>query len=393
MKMDLKVMSAWCVAAALLVSPGASAQEQPGLGPTSIRIGSFGALTGPGYLYGKLAMNGVDVVFDEVNATGGINGRKLELVREDDRCDPAGAIGAVQKLIYEDQVFALIGGGCSNATFAARETIEKAAVPFLVVSSVHDGLTTPPAPTIFSTALTSTIESKAQVQYAIESKAKKIAVVSMRDSWGRSRYTPLLDEVKVKGITLVADEEMSPDANDATAQVLRLKQADADAVIMVLYPKPAAIFARDAQKLGFKPLLIGQTGIGDPAAFEDQVGVSGATAKFRTISMVRYTPNDPEMEKWRKLVEAKFPGDRLSVFNLFGIGSAQVLVEALKRAGPDLTREKLVAALAGIRELPIDVFGGPITCTDTDHRCNKSPAWLAKEPSGAVKVLSVTRVE
>jgi branched-chain amino acid transport system substrate-binding protein len=393
MKLDLKGMSAWCIAAVMLASPCASAQEQPGLTPTSIRIGSFGALTGPGYLYGKLAMNGIEVVFDEVNAAGGINGRKLEFIREDDRCDPAGAIGAAQKLIHQDRVFALIGGGCSNATFAAREVIEKAAVPFVVVSSVHDGITTPAAPTIFSTALTSTIESKAQVQFAIDSRSKKIAVVSMRDSWGRARYTPLMEELKAKGITIVADEEMSPDANDATAQVLRLKQTDADTVIMVLFPKPAAVFARDAQKLGYKPLLIGQTGIGDPAAFEDQVGVPGATAKFRTISMVRYTPNDPEMDKWRKLVEAKFPGDRLSVFNLFGIGSAQVLVEALKRAGPDLTREKLVAALASIRDFPVDVFGAPITCTEIDHRCNKSPAWLAKDPSGPVKVLSITRVE
>src|ERR1700682_5286660 len=278
MKLSLIKMTAFCFAAALVGSQCAVAQQQPGLTPTTIRIGSFGALTGPGYLYGKLAMNGIDVVCDEVNAAGGINGRKLELVREDDRCDPAGAIGAVQKLIYQEQAFALIGGGCSNATFAARETIEKAEIPFLVVASVHDGITTPPARTIFSTALTSTIESKAQIQYAITSGAKKIAVVSMRDSWGRARYTPLMEELKSKGITLVADEEMSPDANDATAQVLRLKQADADAVIMVLFPKPAAVFARDSQKLGFRPLLIGQTGIGDPAAFEDQVGVPGATA-------------------------------------------------------------------------------------------------------------------
>jgi branched-chain amino acid transport system substrate-binding protein len=393
MQLNLIRMTAFCFTAALMGSQCALAQQQPGLTPTTIRIGSFGALTGPGYLYGKLAMNGVDVVFDEVNAAGGINGRKLELIREDDRCDPAGAIGAVQKLVYQEQVFAMIGGGCSNATFAARESIEKAEIPFLVVASVHDGITTPPARTIFSTALTSTIESKAQIQYAMASGAKKIAVVSMRDSWGRARYTPLMEELKAKGITLVADEEMSPDANDATAQVLRLKQTDADAVIMILFPKPAAVFARDSQKLGFKPLLIGQTGIGDPAAFEDQVGVPGATAKFRTISMVKHTPADPEMEKWRKLVEAKFPGDRLSVFNLFGIGSAQVLVEALKRAGPDLTREKLITEFANIHDLSIDVFGAPITCTATDHRCNKSPAWLAKEPSGPVKVLSITRVD
>ena len=215
----------------------------------------------------------------------------------------------------------------------------------------------------------------------------------MRDAWGRARYTPLMEAFKAKSITPVGDEEMSPDANDATAQVLRLKAAGADTVLMVLFPKPGAIFVRDAQKLGFKPTILGQTGIADPAAFEEQVGVPGATANFRTISMVRYTPSDPPVEKWRKMVEAKFPGDRLSVFNLFGIGSAQVLVEALRRAGPDLTRDKLITELSNLKDFAVDVYGGPITCTPTDHRCNKSPAWLAKEPGGPVRVLDTTRIQ
>ena len=126
---------------AIAAATPASAQ-QPGLAADSIKIGSFGALTGPGYLYGKLVMNGVEVVFDEVNAAGGVHGRKLQLVREDDRCDPAAAIAAIQKLVHQDQVFALIGGGCSNATFAARESIETAKIPTLVFASVHDGITT-----------------------------------------------------------------------------------------------------------------------------------------------------------------------------------------------------------------------------------------------------------
>lgn len=370
-----------------------SQAQVPGVTADTIKIGSFAALTGPGYLYGKLPMNGIEVVFDEVNAAGGVNGRKLVLVREDDRCDPAAAIGAVKKLISEDKVFAIIGGGCSNATFAARDVLDEAKIPMIVMASVHDGITTPLSPTIFSVALTSTLESQAQLDYAISQGAKRIAVISMRDAWGRARYLPLIEAFQKKGIKPVLDEEMSPDANDATAQVLRLKAANADAVLIVLYPKPAAVFMRDAQKLGFKPLAVGQTGIADPAAFEDQVGSPGATAQFRTISMVRYTPEDPALDKWRKAIEAKFPGDRLSVFNLFGIGSAQVMVEALKRAGPDLTREKLVAALNGLTDFKTDVYGAGITCTPTDHRCNKAPTWIAKEPGKPVRVLSVTKVE
>ena len=381
------------VAAWLALAGSLALADEPGISADSIKIGSFGALTGPGYLYGKLPMNGVEVVFDEVNAAGGVHGRKLQLVREDDRCDAAAAIAAIQKLVHQDQVFALIGGGCSNATFAAREAIETAKIPTLIFASVHDGITQPPAPNIYSSALTSTIESEAQVLFAQQQGAKRIAMISMRDAWGRARYAPLMQIIKAKGIALVADEELSPDANDATAQVLRLKAANADAVIIVLYPKPAAVYIRDAQKLGFKPLNIGQSGIADPAAFEEQVGVPGATANFRTISQVKYTPEDAAMDKWRKLVEAKFPGDRLSVYNLFGIGSAQVLLEALKRAGPDLTRAKLQTALASIKDFKTDVHPGPVTCSELDHRCHKSPAWLAKDPGGPIRVLGVTTVE
>ncbi len=86
-------------------------------------------MAGPGYLYGRLAMNGVEAAFDKVNAAGGVNGRKLVLVREDDRCEPAGAIEAVRKLIYDDKVFAIDGGGCSNAAAACAPTWRRPAFP------------------------------------------------------------------------------------------------------------------------------------------------------------------------------------------------------------------------------------------------------------------------
>jgi branched-chain amino acid transport system substrate-binding protein len=108
------------------------------------------------------------------------------LVREDDRCDAASAIASGSGIC-------LIGGGCSNATFAAREAIETAKIPTLIFASVHDGITVPPAPNIYSTALTSTIESEAQVVFAQQQGAKRIAMISMKDAWGRARYAPLLD--------------------------------------------------------------------------------------------------------------------------------------------------------------------------------------------------------
>jgi branched-chain amino acid transport system substrate-binding protein len=371
----------------------ALAADVPGVTDTEITIGSIGALAGPGYLYGRLAMNGIQVVFDQVNASGGVNGRKLTLVREDDRCDPAGAIAAARKLIFDDKVFAIDGGGCSNASLAARPDVEQAGVPWLIFGSVIDGLTVPTAPSIFSPALTATIESQAQVVFAQKQNAKRVAVISMRDAWGRSRYDPLMAALKAAGITPVADEEMSPDANDATAQVLHLKAANPDAVIMLLFPKPAAVYLRDAAKFAFKPLTIGQSAIGDPAAFEEQVGVPGATSNFDTIAMVKVTPDDPAVAHWRDAIQKLYPDDRLSTYNMFGIGSAEVLVEALRRSGRDLTREKFIDAMDHLTNFETDVYGGPITCTPTDHRCNKNPVWLRKDPGGPIHVVAITKVE
>jgi branched-chain amino acid transport system substrate-binding protein len=350
--------------------------EVAGVTADTIKIGTFGPLSGPNYLFGKLVMNGAEAAFNEVDKAGGVSGRKIVLVREDDRCDPATAIAAVKKLLYQHQVFMIHGGGCSNATIAARPEIEQAKTPWVVFAAVADEVTVPTSPYIFSTALSASIESYAQVDFALAHGAKKIGVVSQRDAWGRARYTPLQDALKKKGLTPVADEEMAGDANDGTAPALRLRQAGADTVITLLYPKPAAMFIRDAQKIGFKPMLVGQSAISDPLAFREQVGVPGALDRFFTINQMRYTPDDPPMEKWRALIQQYFPGDRLSVYNLFGIASAQVVVEILKRAGRDLTRERVLAELPKLRNFETGIHPGPITCTDTDHQCHKTPAWI-----------------
>ncbi len=365
--------------------------DSTGVTADTIKIGSFGPLTGPNYLYGKLVMNGVEVVYNEVNKAGGIHGRKIELIREDDRCDPATAIAAVKKLVFQHQVFMINGGGCSNSAIAARPELEAAKIPWVVFAAVADDVTMPTSPTIYSTALTASIESYAQLEFALSKGAKKIAVISQRDAWGRSRYNPLLEAFKKKGVTVVADEELTPDANDATPQVLRLRQAGTDAVIIVLYPKPAAVFVRDSQKIGFKPILVGQSALSDPLAFREQVGLPGALDKFVTINQMKYTPDDAQVEKWRSLISQYFPGDRLSVYNLYGIGSAEVVVEILKRAGKDLTRERVLAELGKLHGFQTDVHPGPVSCTPTDHQCHKIPAWIQLQ-GDKIELVGVTPV-
>ena len=142
-------------------------------------------------------------------------------------------------------MFAIIGGGCSNATLAARPEIEKAGVPFHVFAAVADGIVDPPATNIYTTQITASVESRAQIQWALDHGAKKLAIVAQHDAWGRSRYEPMLEDFKQRGVKVVADEEVTVDQNDGTAQALRLKAAGADAVMLLGYPKAAAVLIRD----------------------------------------------------------------------------------------------------------------------------------------------------
>jgi len=167
----------------------------------------------------------------------------------------------------------------------------------------------------------------------------------------------------------------------------------ADAVLLVVYPKPAAVLIRDTLKLGYKPIWVGQTAIQDLPQLQEQVGIPGALERFVSITSIPAHPDDPEMAEWRERIKRLFPNDALSVFNLMGIGSGMVVVEALKRAGPEPTREKFLQALGTIKGFKTGMYPGPITCNPpANHQCNQSVAWI-RLTDGKPKVIGVTTVE
>ncbi|MDO8280030.1 MAG: ABC transporter substrate-binding protein [Burkholderiaceae bacterium] len=381
--------------AVLLSAASLSANAQtPGVTPTEIRIGAVGPASGPNYIYGRLPLNGVETVIEKVNLAGGIHGRKITLVRQDDQCDPATSIAVTRRLIHSEKVFAIIGSGCSNAMLAIKPELTQTGTPFVNIVAAADSIANPPVKNIFTTNLSSALESRAQVQYAIASGAKRIAIISLHDAWGRDRYNPMIAEMKRLGITPVADEEISADANSAAAQILKIRAANADAIMLLTYSKPTAIILRDAVRMQFKPSMIATSAVADPLAVQEQAGVPGATDKFVTISPVRYTPSSPEAADWRQRLERMFPKDNLSAFNLFGVGGAQVIFEALRRAGPDLTQDKFIAAMGGIKNLSVDVFPpGSVTCNSpSDHRCVRTVAWI-RAKDGKNETMGTTRVD
>jgi branched-chain amino acid transport system substrate-binding protein len=378
------------LAGALLAlwAAGATAAEV-GVTKDEIKIGGIGALTGP--LAGLVAvqLNGVQAVFEEANEAGGVHGRKIVYVKEDDECLPSKGVGAVKKLIHEVQPFMIVGGGCSNAAIAQKPEIVEAKIPWVIVAATADSLTEPPNPYIFSTQSAAWMEVYGQLQVALDAGAKRIGVLWQPDAWGKARIEPMRQALKSKGIEAVAIEEVAVEPTDLTTVALKLQQAKADAAVLLLFPKAAVPFLRDAYKLGYQPLAVGGSPLGEIDVLAKGVGAVDAVKNFRSVAAAGYGTDDPQVAKWKAIIEKRFPGDRFNVLHMFGISAGQFAVEALRRAGPEPTREGIIKVMSTL-SMQTDVYAGPLKCTPDDHQCHKTLGIFALKDGRVTGIGSTT---
>lgn len=366
-----------------------AAHAEVGVTDSTITIGGMGAITGPFTNTILPQLHGVQIVFEEANAAGGINGRKIKYVMEDDECLPSRAVGAVKKLIYEDKPFMIVGGGCSNAAIAQKPEVIAAKIPWVIVASTADSLTEPVNPYIFSAMSAAWMEVYAQLQYALDQKKKRIAVVWQPDAWGKARIEPLKAALDKKGVKAVAIEEIPVEPTDATATALKLKAANPDAVLLLLFPKAAVPYLRDAYKIGFHPLTIGGSPLQEIDVLAKGVGTAAAVKNMRAVAANGYGNDDPEVAKWKEKIEKRFPNERFNGFHMFGIEAGQFAVAALKKAGRDLTREKIIDVMSTLT-VQTDVDRGPLKCTPEDHQCHHTLGIFALKDGRVTAVGSTT---
>jgi branched-chain amino acid transport system substrate-binding protein len=326
-----------------LVGP---AMAEDGVTPTTIKIGMFGPLTGGTSVYGYPINNGAIAIYKEINEAGGINGRKIEIIHEDDACDGAKARAAVKKLIYTDKVFMIHGGSCSAAVFAARDEFIDAKVPFMVMAATLDSISDPPSKYIFTTALPGSGDGGVILNFAKSiPNAKKIAIVRHANEWADAKMKRINDGYKAAGLEVVADVQLEGKATDATSQVLKIKAANPDATLFILYPAESAVFLRDAEKYGLKGPFIGTTSVMDLKDLAERAGSKTALKDVYVTAFLKGPVGSPELAKYTDLYKKQFPSDKLQSLSFYGMSGAITIADAIKKAGPDLTREKFIAAL------------------------------------------------
>lgn len=365
---------------ALLVSPlileehSFSAEKVVGVTDTTIRIGSAGSFSGPFFLTGYPQTHGLEMIFNKANDEGGIHGRKIVFVPEDDGGIPAKALAAAKKLCTQDDVFLIHGFAGSNPALAAKPEIERSGVPWLIMSATNDNLMKPFTRTIFTAALQASQEGRMMADFAMSIPGvKRVAVIATHDAWGRMKHGPLLQQLKEKhGVTPVADEEVDGDVSDATPVVLKLIAAKPDVVLLVVYDRASFIILRDANVKGLKVPFVGNSMQMDLYDMLKKVGNYEAIKNVYGCSFNKYPLDHPKMEKWVNLRKKYFPNDPSIAFNYIGSGGAEVLVESLKRAGRNLTREGWINAMESIKDFETDFYPEKVSFSSTDHIGNKA---------------------
>jgi branched-chain amino acid transport system substrate-binding protein len=372
------------IAGTLCAAPALA--QTVGVTKDTIKLGIFGPMTGSGAIFGK-AVFGVEALYRDINDKGGIHGRKIEIVREDTACDPARGIAAAKKLISQDNVFALHGGLCSGVVIAIKPEAAKAEVPLMIIGAASSAISTPFTANLFHPVATTDVVARTMIDFAMTRPGTaKIAVVSHSDDWGKSNREPAVEHLKKKyNLDPALDLTMERGSSDATPHILKIKAANPDFIVLMMYPAEVAIFLRDAYKFGLKVPVLGPQSI----SLEDtrnRVGNPAAIENLYVFYPYQQPFDSPEMKQWADLITKYFPNERVESFSFLGMGGAVAVIEALKKAGPDLTREKFMAALNTLDNLETKVLSAPITFTATDHAGVKGGA-MAKYQGDKVVVL------
>lgn len=358
------------VLACVLAAPAAA---QDGITNTSIKIGIMAPLSGNASSYSKAEI-GLDAYYKWVNDQGGVNGRKIETVLEDYACDATKGIAAVKKLIYQDKVFMLHGNSCSAVAMAIKPIVVESGVPWVIAHAANGAISSPPTKNIFHGVPVGKTMGIAMGQFVVSKPGlARVAVISHTDDWAKSYCGPAIEFLASKNIKPVIEVAFERGQTDATAQTLKIKQANPDFVIACLYEAETAIFLKDAKKFALNVPVMGTAGT-DLENTLKRVGDLDTVAGYYVPHMYADNLDGPRLKKFVDILKKYYPNESVTAFSLISMGGGAAVVEALKRSGRDLTRDKFIAELDKIKNFDTGVLAGPISWSPTDRNGVKEVA-------------------
>ena len=362
----MALLVALVVAAALVVAGcgrssdngGGGGGNAPGVTDNSIKLGTTFPLSGPASAYATIS-RASQAYFKMVNAQGGVNGRKISYVVRDDGYDPARAVQNARRLITQDKVFALFNPLGTPVNLAIWDYVNQQKVPQLYVATGASDFGADPNkhPWTIGWQPTYPIEAQAFADYLKKSKANaKVAVLYQNDEFGKNFLNAFQKGIDGSSIKIVAKQSYEVTDPTVSPQVVKLARSGADTFLDIATPKPTAQAIGTVAKIGkWKPLhLISNVSASKSLVFKP-VGLAAAkgivsNTYIKDPESPQYA-NDAAMRDYKAQLKKYAP--RLNPdepFNVYGWAVAQTMVDTLKKAGKDLTRDNVMKAARSLDE-------------------------------------------
>jgi ABC-type branched-subunit amino acid transport system substrate-binding protein len=352
-KKDFRILLAVCFVVFGL-SFTASAEE--GVTDTTIRIGQWGPQTGPAAPWGAVA-RGTGVYFQMINDEGGIAGRKIEYSMFDDGYNPAKTKAGVKELQEGKGMFGWASGVGTACGLAVKDYLMEKKIPWVGPAAGSLDWISPPQKYLFAVYPLYYTEAQLLVRYAVKTLGKKkVAIAYQNDDYGKNGVQGAEKELAKHGLKLVAQVPVEQADTDMKPHVMEFKKADADMVLLWVTPTHAVRIIGVAQAMQFKPQWMSTSTCSD---FPLMQNISKGLWTDVIVANFAEPPDSstPLMQKYKKAFD-KFAAkdERWGVFFYAGIGFVEPMVEGLKRCGKDLTRERFVKEMEGIKNFK-GIFG------------------------------------
>ncbi len=364
-------------AAGAVLLAGCNQSASPGAGGDTIKIGEFASLTGSEATFGQSSHRGTQLAIDELNAGGGVLGKKIQLLTEDNQSQAGQSATVVRKLISSDGVAAILGEVASSRSLEAAPICQQNKVPMISPSSTNPKVTET-GDYIFRVCFIDPFQGTVMANFARQTlKLQNVAVlkdVKSDYSLGLAKF--FKEGVAAGGGRLAAEQNYSGGDKDFNAQLTAIKAANPDGIFVPGYYTEVGLIALQAKQLGITVPIFG----GDGWESSSLVTIGGAALEGDYFS-THFSPEDtaPAVQNFVKSYQAKF-NETPDAMAALGYDSAMMLADAMKKAGAT-DGAKVRDALAAEKNFP----GVTGTITMDAHRDASKPAVILEIKNGAFK--------
>jgi branched-chain amino acid transport system substrate-binding protein len=382
MRKTLMGLMPWCAAVtaatAIMIAAASARAEDP------VKVGMSGPFSGGLSLLGQSVRDGVDIAFSEINDAGGVNGRKLELIAEDDAYEPMKTIAAAKKLVEQDKVAALVAVTGTAPSAALLPFIRESKTPMLFPYAFAHALTTPLNRDVFTTLPEVRVQMMVLANYILKDlKQTKVAAVYQNDDFGQDAVAGLEERFGAAKVPLVK-LPFDRGTTNFSGVVAQAKAAGVEHIVFLGIPKDAAIVMREANNLGWKPQFSGHNALGDPQTFQ----LAGPLAEGAiAIAVMEPLDSDKPAVKAFLAAQQKYkPTTKPTTYSMHGYQSGKLFAETLKRSGGKTDEASIVSALESMKNYDTGLMA-PLTFSADQHAGALAGA-IMKAEGGKWKIIS-----